>query len=383
MKIRRFQLALLFSSSLIFAAPSIKLVYSTVVNDTIPDAHGCAGLAIAPNGDYLAAFNDRCDAGPGSSLYLVRSADQGRTWGTPEICIKPDSKTEGVAGGVFNYPDGTLGMAKTRIFYDCEDQNKAIYHGNRDSAVELYVSHDNGKTFQFLDALKKPSGALLATMGGVTTALANGDWVINAFIYPYANREPDYPYGSGLYRSTDKGKTWGSFERIFREPDPKKPFNFNESACAVGNDGTIVVFARIDSRPMKECSHFRVISRDHGKTWTMPEDTGRICGDYPRIIKLDDNQGFLMVCGYRAALPVLGTVTFFHSPDGMEFTEIGRAFYQPDNRHVPANSATGGVQSIMHGPEKNQFYVIFYAHDPKLPGKHRLRIEGNMIEFIP
>ena len=376
-------LCLLAATATAAAAPSIRLLYSVVVNDTIPDAHSCSGLAIAPNGDYLCSFCDKGDGGPGAAGRMVRSTDQGRTWGAPELCIASESKKEGVTISVFNYPDGTLAMEKARIQYDYEDEHKAVYEGNRNTITELYISKDNGKSFQFLQTLAKPDGALLASMSTIHV-LPNGDWILPAYVYPYAKNDPAFPYGSGFFRSTDKGKTWGKFERAFTElPEADKLFRFNESAFAVRDDGTIVGFARIDTRPMMECTQFRILSTDNGHTWSLPEDTKRICGDFPRIVKLDDNQGFLMVCGYRAAKPVLGTVTFFHSPDGLEFKEIGRAFYQPDNRHVPANSATGGIQSIIHGPKKNQFFVVFYAHDPKLPGKMKLRVEANMIEFVP
>ena len=364
------------------ASPSVKLIHSETVNDTVVDATLPSGLAIAPNGDYLATFADQCDGGPGCKSYLIRSGDRGRTWSAPEKIWTPKSETEGISAGIFNLPDGSLMLEMLHVHHESSDHQKAVFYGNRDSVIELYTSSDNGRTFQLLQTLKKPDGALFATVCGVTR-LANGDLVIGAYGYPQARKDPKAKYGSGWYRSTDGGKTWGDFEPIFRD-EPKNgdtPLGFNENTFVVRPDGSIVAFARIDSRPV--CNHYMAISKDQGRSWSDPVDTGRQCGDYPHIVKLDDGSGWLMVCGNRAARPIPDAVTFFHSADGVKFKDIGTAFYQPDNRHVPFKSATGGIQNIIHGPSKNQYYVIFYAHDPKLPGVNKLRIEGNMIEIVP
>ena len=115
-------------------------------------------------------------------------------------------------------------------------------------------------------------------------------------------------------------------------------------------------------------------------TFTIPEKLELAKADSPIIEKLADGKGFLMLAGNCGVWS--RTVTFYYSADGKDFYPIGEAFYQPDNRNVPMNSATGGGQAIVPGPGKHQYYIVFYAHDPKLPGRHKTRIEGNMIQLV-
>jgi hypothetical protein len=154
---------------------------------------------------------------------------------------------------------------------------------------------------------------------------------------------------------------------------------YNESAFAVRDDGIITGFARTDrNEPRRQ---FMVLSNDNGKTWSRPIPSGRLSVYIPLIVKLADHEGHLMVGGWREAYN--NCVSMLHSTDGIAWDLIGQAFYQPDNSHKPMNKATGGVQAMVPGPKKHQYYVVFYTHDPKLPGHDKLRLEGNMFEFVP
>lgn len=110
---------------------------------------------------------------------------------------------------------------------------------------------------------------------GKVVKLPNGDLIYPVYRSGQVKKLPGELYGSGFYRSTDGGKTWGDFELAFRDNPPagEKPYSFNESAFLVRDDGMIVGFARLDSRP--DHGMFRIISTDNGKTWSVL----RLCGD--------------------------------------------------------------------------------------------------------
>ena len=377
--------AALFSAALsaapaapVAGAPEVKLLYSTIINDTKVDALSPSSLTLTPEGHYLVTFVNQGDAGPGSVTFISRSKDYGRTWSQPEQEFKPAHDRQGTCISLCNAPDGSIFKIENLLEYQYANLVPGKW-GWRKSLIKLYRSTDGGKTFEFVEQLKSPQGSLAADMAKIYQ-LNNGDWVIPAYCYNGGCSPLKTGFGSGWFRSTDGGKTWGEFEVIFKDvpPEGEKPYGFNESAFVIRPDGLTVGFVRNDTRKPK--TQFRALSSDNGHTWTLPEDTRFPNVDIPLITTLEDGKGYLMVGGNCGIY--LRTVTFYWSKDGISWQKIGEAFYQPDNRHRPMNSATGGCQSIIKGPGKHQYFVAFYAHDPKLPGRHKTRVEGNMVELV-
>ena len=374
-------LVILASAALTLSAkPEIKLIHSGIVCDTVVDALSPNGMAVNDRGEYLLTFQDQGDNSPSAHSYLTISKDFGRTWSKPEIFLTPDHGKQGKAGTICNIPGSTrMLMIVSKIDYDSDSLDPYAWK-SRLGTTELYTT-TTGKDLTYLTTLKQPKNAMVATMGYLTR-LANGDLVLPAYIYSYGfPEEENAVYGSGWYRSTDNGKTWGDFELVFKDEKIDGRFKeaYNESAFAVRDDGIITGFARTDrNEPRRQ---FMVLSNDNGKTWSRPIPSGRLSVYIPLIVKLADHEGHLMVGGWREAYN--NCVSMLHSTDGIAWELIGQAFYQPDNSHKPMNKATGGVQAMVPGPEKHQYYVVFYTHDPKLPGRHKTRLEGNMFEFVP
>lgn len=208
--------------------------------------------------------------------------------------------------------------------------------------------------------------------------MPNGDWVLPGYGSAKGKIVPGEVYGSGFFRSTDKGKTWGKFERAFiDDPAPgEKPYRFNEIDMLVKEDGTVVAFARIDSRP--RCHLWKTESKDNGKTWSKPVET-KVPGLYPAIIKLD-NGGYFMVAGNRYTRPIIRTVNFFYSPDGDEFTYVGMPYYTRTGGK-PYNSATGGMQAVIKDPASGRYIVTFYSFDPTLHGTGKCYVDSNILEI--
>ena len=377
---RFFCLPLLFGALVLAAAePQVKLIKSTIINDKVVDALSPGSMAVTSTGDILVTFVNQGDAGPGAVTYVVRSKDQGRTWSAPEQEFHPEHNRQGKAVSLTNLPDGSI----LRITNNIEYEKPVLTPGKwgwRKSKVLLERSTDDAKTFEPVQELEAVEGALTASMERVYV-LSNGDLILPAYCYNGGRAAASTGFGSGFFRSTDGGKTWGKFEVAFKdEPTEDGPFAFNESAFAVGENGVVYGFARTDRRP-KEKKVYRIMSTDNGKTWTKPEKLDLPKVDYPMIVKLSDGKGFLMIGGNNAV--TRRTVTFYYSADGKDFKPIGEAFYQPDDRHMPMNSATGGSQNLIKIPgQKDRFFVAFYAHDPQLPGRHKTRIEGNLIELV-
>ena len=375
---RLFCLLSLFGAlALVSAEPQVRLVKSTVINDSVVDSLSPGSMVMLSNGDLLVAFVNQGDCGSGASTYLVRSKDQGRTWGAPEQEFKSDHERQGMSVALTNLPDGSVMKVLTKIEYEKPVLVPGQW-GWRKSTVFLERSTDDCKTFTPVQQLQAEPGAMIATLDHIYS-LANGDLILPAYVYNAGCAAATSPgYGSGFFRSTDGGRTWGEFEVAFKD-DPENPYSFNESAFAVRDDGVIYGFARTDRRP-QEKKAYRIMSADHGKTWSAPEKLDLPKVDLPVIQKLPGGKGFLMLAGNCGVW--CRTVTVYYSADGKDFAPISEAFYQPDNRHVPMNSATGGSQSMVLIPNSNRFFIAFYAHDPKLPGRHKTRVEGNLLELV-
>ena len=358
----------------------LKVLRYGVVNDQIVDAVTPGGLVQTSSGDLITTFVDKGDAAAGAKCYFVRSKDQGKTWSKPFLVVRPTDEHEGVYTELVQLPDGNLLMLILRIWH--RDASRQGVFGYRESTIELKLSRDDGKSFTSTGFLDTPKKSLTSTTAALYQ-LKNGDLIIPA--YCYASKQPPqigYKYGSGFYRSADGGKTWGRMEVAFSDPpsaDEVKQ-SFNEAAFAIRDDGTLIAYARVDVHrgdEFRENKMWRCESIDHGKTWTKPIET-KITGISPMITRLPSGQ-FVLLCGVRDSPVMRRTTSLFTSHDGVTWTYRGHPYYSRTNGK-PWNSATGGSQAMV-SLGRNKLYVVFYAADSKLPGRHKTYIDGCLLEL--
>lgn len=348
------------------------------VNDAIVDAVSPGGLVRTQSGDLITTFVDKGDSAAGSKCYFVRSTDEGRTWSPPYLVVEPANPKEGVFTELVQLPGGALLMMLIRISH--VDTSAESVFRYRESTVEMQVSRDNGHTFQSVSYLDTPPQSLTSTMGALYT-LKNGDLIIPAYSFTSRPRQhPGYQYGAGFFRSLDGGAHWGPLEVVFEDPPSPEDTRqgFNEAAFAVREDGVVIAYARVDVHQGEEYKLnrlWRSQSEDHGVTWTKPVET-EIAGVYPAIISLPSGE-FVLACGLRDSQVMRRTTSVFTSADGINWAYRGHPHYSRTNG-VPANSATGGSQAMlpMGG---NSVYIVFYAHDPVLPGRDKTYVDGCLL----
>ena len=353
-----------------------RVLRNGVINDTVAGAVAPSGIATTRSGKWLLAFGDRGDGGPGNKTYFVESRDAGQTWSQPYRIIEPDNERQGGGFVMFNQLLDDGGILEARLIIEHTDTRQLNPANQRTSKIMMMVSRDEGRSFTPLQELKSPGQALVSSMSSLVK-LKNGDLILSAYCYPTAAREPGAVYGSGFYRSSDGGKTWGNFELAFKEVPATKALGFNESAFAVKDDGTIVGFARIDSRP--PTNHmWKVMSGDNGKTWSMPRETD-IRGNAPDIKRLN-NGLYVMACGLL--VPGDRPTVLFISADGENYERAGTVYYsRPEtNGGRPWGSGSGGTQWI-HPVGENRAYVVCYGSDLGL--KPSTYIDGCLIEVRP
>ncbi len=177
-------------------------------------------------------------------LYVVKSSDNGKTWGepvdiTPQI-TKPEWEKD------FKFITSGRGI---------QTRSGMLLHTmvNIQNGLHLFGSKDHGKTWFFIDTPIMPGDE------SKVVELVDGRWMINSRVRGAGTRY--------IHISADEGKTWET------APDP----TLIDPACnasiirytsvADGHDKNRLLFSNAKSKNKRRNMTVR-ISYDEGKTWT-------------------------------------------------------------------------------------------------------------------
>ena len=356
----------------------MEIIHSGIVNDRIPNAQcPCALLKVGAD-EYVTVFMDKGDGVAETATYFARTKNRGRTWSRPFMKYRPEGKDIGGAPGFTQLKDGRILGAIS--FLKHTDTSAEGFRSLRYGKAAVVAPDFRRKKVVQVAELETPEMCIPVPMPNNIIELSNGDMLLPSYVYEFDQIiiKPDgFPYGSGFFRSRDGGKTWGTFERAFVEPDLGNPYYYNESVIFEKEDHTLVAFARIDSRPVNNM--WKTTSKDFGKTWSAPVETD-IPATYPTGIKAQGGY-YVMVAGYLKD-PIPRTVTVFFSEDGEHFTPLGIPRYSrpADKNGRPYNSGTGGMQAIIE-VEKDVFLVTFYSCDPELESREKCYVDSCLIRI--
>ncbi|SDT21601.1 BNR repeat-like domain-containing protein [Jiangella sp. DSM 45060] len=239
----------------------------------------------APNGDILAVFNTTGDVQAGGLIRLIRSTDDGRTWGDP-VTLKAPSLFEN--GSVWSSRGMTTLSDGTILLPFNEGVNYSPYN-NRDSVLYVARSTDSGQTWDGLDepvelpaqtrehwaccsrVLELDDGSLLMSMWGTERLVE--DWQTDPMRWRAA-----------VMRSHDGGRTWTDYSTIAYDPHtPPGPLGngsrgggVNEVAMTQLPDGRLMAVIRYDLTGVQSPNPFWMYlsySEDLGRTWSDPVAT--------------------------------------------------------------------------------------------------------------
>ncbi|ATG55553.1 exo-alpha-sialidase [Brachybacterium ginsengisoli] len=239
-----------------------------VLNFRIP------ALAVAPNGDLLAAFDKRPvhgDSPAPNSIWQRRSTDGGLTWGEPTV-IRQGLESD-VPGEKLGYSDPSyvVDVETGTIFLFCVfSKDVGVWdgeYGNDDAdrrimSANLSISHDSGATWEHrsLTEVVKPADcrAMFASSGaGIQLRYGKHR---GRLIQQYAGW---FRSGSGgevvsaysVY-SDDHGETWTMGTPVGAEMDENKVVELS--------DGTVMLNSREHVRTGRR---WVALSHDGGETW--------------------------------------------------------------------------------------------------------------------
>ena len=244
------------------------------------------GVCRTASGDLLVWMSVNGDPHGFNDFLLVRSRDEGQSWGEPVLVKKlPDS---GRPGFFFGHRDGRLSCL---YIYSREDE----VPGPR-----VAYSADDGQTWTPPEPLKVSGRPLYeaaeeGTIGPYSPITRYSDGTLLQFYYHVQTVEGGSVESNAerrdrslVIRSTDDGQTWTG-------PHYLDPENFDSNECmgAECSDGSIVAFARTLRSPYMWMSR----SRDKGVTWSrqVPSDC---TGECPQLLR---HSSGILIMGSRGA----------------------------------------------------------------------------------
>jgi len=252
-----------------------------IVHDQSPAL--IAGLCRTAGGDLLACFNSGGDLSAGQTAAVVRSRDNGQTWGDPEIRLSSIFTRGGVEVGcsLSRLSSGRLILSYADGFY----MHPGTDNYDRRALLFCPFSDDDGVTWSNVKA--QDYEGLEAFAFGRIVELPGGDLLLPLW-GAYQQQGKWIP---AVLRSDDSGQTWQEWSPIADHGD--------ETPVVLLPDGRVLALLRDytmedQSRPF-HISH----SEDGGETWSQPRRV-ELCGTSPSLHVTADGQ---LLAGYRSTLP--------------------------------------------------------------------------------
>ncbi|MGP9538714.1 sialidase family protein [Brachybacterium sp. AOP43-C2-M15] len=244
-----------------------------------PGDHGVANfripaLAVAPNGDLLAAYDKRPvfgDSPAPNSIWQRRSRDNGRTWEEPTVVRAGNESEEPGEKTGYSDPSYVVDQETGTVFCFCVYSKDAGLwdsdYGDDDEdrdvmSANLSVSHDSGETWEHrsLTAVVKPEDcrATFAT-SGAGIQLRYGEHR-GRLVQQYAGLfrgegDGEVVQAYSVY-SDDHGETWWMGTPVGTEMD--------ENTVAELSDGTLMMNSR---EHVRTGARWVARSHDGGETW--------------------------------------------------------------------------------------------------------------------
>lgn len=220
--------------------------------------HGPAAV-VAPNGDWLVAFQDSVDhAGNDGVISQVRSTDQGKTWKRDGIVY--DGRKEKFFGRNPAYgttQDGRVVLVVQR--WQPLPVGVKFQLGREGIQGSVYLmSQNSGKSYRDL-GLVDPE-VPLRHQGSTSSILRVGK---KLYMVAVSLNAP--PSGITLYTSEDPERGWQFAGWVFRADQmPVKYFSY--PSIILRSDKALLAQCVLYSR------NFQSISKDGGKTWSPPRE---------------------------------------------------------------------------------------------------------------
>ncbi len=274
-----------------------------------PLFHGWPTLARRKNGELLLAFSGGREAHvcPFGRLELMRSKDDGRTWGWPQVVY--DSPIDDRDAGIMETPQGSILLTNfTSLHYakefeaalkipagqpgSWESVKRAEWHAahyrlnaedrQRELGTWMWRSTDGGVTWssRYRAPCHSPHGPT-ATHDGRLVYCGVTMWTEDRII--------------GAWESTDDGQSWKLLGTLPTRPGDDSN-SYHELHAVESGSGKLIVHLR-NHNQNNQLETLQSESIDGGKTWSVPHSIG-VWGFPSHLLRLKDGR-LLMTYGHR------------------------------------------------------------------------------------
>ncbi len=263
-----------------------------------------ADLVTLQNGEWLLFSREGTEhLSDDGDVFLLRSKDQGKTWGGKQWVASIPEVDEREACGL-QLKDGTIVMA---VFYNKLYFKDGSYFLWKPGSVlpkdpvhprlgtYIITSNDNGRSWsepRYIDIKGMPVNGL---EGPTDAPIELPDGSIGMAVIGYSLQGDSKNTGSVFLRSTDKGKSWGYVATIASDPGGRLG-GFVEPGIVRTKTGRIIAGLRNHA---DENAIWMTYSDDNGKTWVPVFKTAMI-GHPVDLIQLTDGR-IMATYGIREA----------------------------------------------------------------------------------
>ena len=289
--------------------PAVQIEETRVISWKPPLYHGWPTLARRKNGELLLAFSGGRESHvcPFGRLELMRSKDNGKTWGWPQVIY--DGPIDDRDAGIVETARGSILMTNFTSLRYAEDLEaaetipagqpkawdavklaewRAAHHRlsqeerQRELGSWMWRSTDGGVTWSSRYAVpcNSPHGPVNLAEGRLLY-LGVSMWTDQRIV--------------GAWESLDDGVTWKLLAQLPTRPGDN-PDEYHELHAVECGSGKLIAHIRNDNN-QNQRETLQVESTDGGKTWTVPHPIG-VWGLPSHLLRLKSGS-LLMTYGYR------------------------------------------------------------------------------------
>lgn len=249
-------------------------------------------LCELPNGKLLAAhqMGQAFESVDGTTC-ISESTDGGKTWSKPWKAHDKSMETVPLTdcGKITALLDGRLVMLGYQYYrHDPElPLGNPETGGLLDDEIYFAISDDQGRTWSARQALDCAWGKHVEASSPILV-LQDGSWVTPITGFPKWDGTMTARNCGRLLRSDDQGKTWND-DAVCMEFPGDGVTCYEQRVCQLENGNIVVIGWNEEISTGKRLNNHITISRDNGKTFSVPIDTG-IHGQASCIMHLGGNR---------------------------------------------------------------------------------------------
>ena len=326
----------------------------------LPEASGLNSLTfpameLLPSGRWLAGFRaaDKKKDGKQMQAMMTWSDDGGSSWVSPfePAPLPPIGGRPGNSHSLYFLALGGSRVLMVINWVDASEPEAPFFDPQNESLKDTRIfysfSENEGRDWSAPCLMDTGSAGGPVPLTGPPMSLGDGTLICQFEINKFRHDPKVWLHRSACLFSRDNGNSWGDLSLVTSEPG----MYYWDQRPAVLRDGQSLVnfFWTFDGRQNQYQNIHRAASRDGGKSWSQPMDTG-IYGQPGRPVALKDGR-LALVAIDRREMPVIHA--YISRDEGKTFDEAMRLETLPmerqDSRYMKMQEAWAEMSRFSMG----------------------------------